>query len=143
LRRTRGGYGDTFFHREVFVKTQGKQQYLWRAVDRDGEVVDVFLQARRDGEAAGRFFKRLLKRHQGDPRKVVTDKFRSYVVAHRELILESIHSMSPYTNNWAELSHQPTRVRQGGMRRFKSGAQAQRFLVVRSAIYNLSIWGDI
>ena len=61
LRRKHLGYGDTFFIDEVFVKIRGKQHYLWRAVDQDGEVVDVFLQARRDGGAARRFFKRLLK----------------------------------------------------------------------------------
>jgi putative transposase len=64
LRRTHQGYGDTFFLDEVFVKIQGKQLYLWRPVDQDGEVVDVFLQTRRDGKAAKRFFKRLLKRGQ-------------------------------------------------------------------------------
>jgi putative transposase len=64
------------------VKIQGKQQYLWRAVDQDGEVIDVFLQTRRDGAAAKRFFKRLIKNHQAEPRKIVTDKLRSYGVAH-------------------------------------------------------------
>ena len=73
LKRRHKGYGDTFFIDEVFVKIQGKQQYLWRAVDQDGEVVDVFLQKRRDGKAAKRFFKRLLKNHEGEPRKIVTD----------------------------------------------------------------------
>ena len=67
------------------MKINGKQHYLWRAVDQDGEVVDVFLQARRDGTAAKRFFKRLLRSHGGEPRKIVTDKLRSYGVAHREL----------------------------------------------------------
>ena len=62
------------------MKIQGKQQYLWRAVDQDGEVIDVFLQARRDGKAAKRFYMRLLKRHRGEPRKIVTDKLRSYGV---------------------------------------------------------------
>ena len=80
------GFGDTFYIDEVFVKINGKQRYLWRAVDQDGEVVDVFLQARRDGAAAKRFFKRLLRSHGGEPGKVVTDKLRSYGVAHRELI---------------------------------------------------------
>ena len=70
LRRAHRGYGDTFFIDEVFVKIQGKQQYLWRAVDQDGEVVDVFLQTRRDGKAAKRFFRRLIKRHQDEPRKI-------------------------------------------------------------------------
>ena len=85
LKRRHQGYGDTFFIDEVFVKIRGKQQYLWRAVDQDGEVVDVFLQARRDGKAAKRFFKRLLRSHGGEPKKIVTDKLRSYGVAHREL----------------------------------------------------------
>jgi putative transposase len=137
LRRAHRGYGDTFFLDEVFVKIQGKQQYLWRAVDQDGEVVDVFLQTRRDGKAAKRFFKRLIKRHQDEPRKIVTDKLRSYGVAHRELTPEAIHDSSRYANNRAELSHQPTRVRERGMRRFKSKRQAQRFLDVHAAVYNL------
>ncbi len=137
LRRKHQGYGDTFFIDEVFVKIEGKQHYLWRAVDQDGEVVDVFLQKRRDGKAAKRFFNRLLKRHQGEPRKIVTDKLRSYNVAHRELIPESIHDTSQYANNRAELSHQATRVRERVMRRFKSVKQAQRFLNVHAAVYNL------
>ena len=137
LKRKHRGYGDTFFIDEVFVKISGKQRYLWRAVDQDGEVVDVFLQARRDGKAAKRFFKRLLRSHQAEPRKIVTDKLRSYGVAHRELMPEVIHDTSQYANNRAELSHQPTRVRERGMRRFKSIDQAQRFLGVHAAVYSL------
>ena len=137
LRRNHQGYGDTFFIDEVFVKIQGKQHYLWRAVDQDGEVVDVFLQKRRDAKAAKRFFKRLLRVHKGEPRKIVTDKLRSYGVAHRELIPETIHDTSQYANNRAELSHEPTRVRERGMRKFKSMHQAQRFLNVHAAVYNL------
>ena len=137
LRRRHQGYGDTFFIDEVFVKIQGKQHYLWRAVDQDGEVVDVFLQARRDRRAATRFFKRLLKAHGGEPRKIVTDKLKSYGVAHRDLIPDTIHDTSQYANNRAELSHQPTRVRERGMRRFKSTHQAQRFLDAHAAVYNL------
>ena len=137
LKRKHRGYGDTFFIDEVFIKIDGKQHYLWRAVDQDGEVVDVFLQKRRDSKAANRFFKRLLKTHRDEPRKIVTDKLRSYGVAHRELIPDSIHDTSQYANNRAELSHQPTRVRERGMRKFKSMMQAQRFLDVHSAVYNL------
>ena len=85
LKRKHRGNGDTFFIDEVFVKINGKQHYLWRAVDQDGEVVDVYLQAKRDGAAAKRFFKRLLRSNGGEPRKIVTDKLRSYGVAHREL----------------------------------------------------------
>ena len=137
LKRRHQGYGDTFFIDEVFVRIQGQQQYLWRAVDQDGEVVDVFLQARRDGKAAKRFFKRLLKNHTDEPRKIVTDKLRSYGVAHRELIPDTNHDTTRYANNRAEVSHQPTRVRERGMRRFKSSQQAQRFLGVHAMVYNL------
>jgi putative transposase len=83
----------------VFIKIQGKQHYLWRAVNQDGDVVDVFLQKRREGKAAKRFFKRLLCKHKGEPRKIVTDKLRSYNVAHRELIPETIHDTTQYANN--------------------------------------------
>jgi putative transposase len=137
LKRRHQGFGDTFFIDEVFVKIDGKQHYLWRAVDQDGEIVDVFLQSRRDGKAAKRFFRRLLKSHRSEPRKIVTDKLRSYGVAHREMIPETIHDTSQYANNRAEHSHQPTRVRERGMRRFKSTQQAQRFLTVHAAVYNL------
>ncbi len=137
LKRRHQGFGDTFYIDEVFVKIQGKQQYLWRAVDQDGEVIDVFLQSRRDGKAAKRFFKRLIKSNRAEPRKIVTDKLRSYGVAHRELIPDTIHDTSQYANNRAELSHQPTRVRERGMRRFKSMQQAQYFLSVHAMVCNL------
>ncbi len=137
LKNKHQGYGDTFFVDEVFVKIDGKQHYLWRAVDQDGEIVDVFLQRQRDGKAAKRFFKRLLKAHRTEPRKIVTDKLRSYGVAHRDLIPDTIHDTSQYANNRAERSHQPTRVRERVMRRFKSMQQAQRFLTVHAAVYNL------
>jgi len=96
----------TFYIDEVFVKINGKQHYLWRAVDQDGEVVDVFLQAKRDGAAAKRFFKRLLRSHGGEPRKIVTDKLRSYGVAYRELIPEAVHVTERYANNRAEQSQE-------------------------------------
>ncbi len=137
LKRRHQGYRDTFYIDEVFAKINGKQHYLWRAVDQDGEVVDVLLQLRRDGAAAKRFFKRLLRSHGGEPRKIVTDKLKSYGVAHRELIPDTIHDTSQYANNRAELSHQSTRVRERVMRRFKSAAQTQRFLATHAAVYNL------
>ncbi len=121
----------------MFVKIQGKQHYLWRAVDQDGEVVDVFIQKRRDGKAAKRFFRRILKKYHDKPRIIVTDKLRSYRVAHRELMPDTIHDTSQYANNRAELSHEPTRVRERGMRKFKSVEQAQRFLDVHATVYNL------
>jgi len=109
IKQRHRGYGDTFYIDEVFVKINGKQQYLWHAVDQDGEVVDVYLQARRDCAAAKRFFKRLMQSCGGEPRNIVTDKLRSYGVAHRER----------------------------GMRRFKSPKHAQRFLSAHAAVYNL------
>ena len=139
LRRRHRGYGDTFFIDEVFVKIQGKQRYLWRAVDQDGEVVDVFLQVCSDGKAAKRFFRRLINRHRGEPRKIVTGKLKSHGVAHRAVIPEAVHDSSRYANNRAELSHRPTRVRERGMRGFKSIRQAQRFLSAHAAVYNFSM----
>jgi putative transposase len=123
LKRKHQGYGDTFYIDEVFVKINGKQHYLWSAVDQDGEVVDVYLH--------------LLRSHGGEPRKIVTDKLRSYGVAHRELIPETIHSIEQYENNRAEQSHEATRVRERGMRRFKSMRQAQRFVTAHAAVSNL------
>ncbi len=119
------------------MKINGKQQYLWRAVDQDGDVVDVYLQARGDGAAAKRFFKRLIRSYCGEPRKIVTDKLRSYGVAHRELMPDVIHNTVRYANNRAEQSHESTRVRERGMRQFKLSNQAQRFLSVHAAVYNL------
>ena len=137
LKRRHKGYGDTFYIDEVFVKINGKQHYLWRAVDQDGDVIDVFLQSRRDGAAAKRFFKRLLRGQSEKPREIVTDKLRSYGVAQRALIPGTIYNTAQYANNRAELSHQPTRVRERGMRRFRSAAQTQRFLTIHAAVYTL------
>ena len=137
LHRKHRGFGDTFYIDEVFVKINGQQHYLWRAVDQDGEVVDVYLQAKRDGAAAKRFFRRLIRNNGGAPRKIVTDKLRSYGVAHRELIPDTIHSTEQYENNRAEQSHEATRVRERGMRKFKSVGQAQRFLGAHAAVSNL------
>ena len=131
------------------IQINGKQHYLWRAVDQEslphersecfgyGEVVDVFLQDKRDGAAAKRFFKRLLRSHGGELRKIVTDKLRSYGVAHRELIPAVIHDTERYANNRAEQSHESTRVRERGMRKFKSTRQAQRFVTAHAAVQNL------
>ena len=119
------------------IQINGKQHYLWRAVDQDGEVVDVYLQVKRDGTAAKRFFRRVLRSHGDEPRKIVTDKLRSYGVAHRELVPEAIHSTKQYENNRAEQSHEATRVRERGMRKFKLVKQAQRFATAHAAVSNL------
>jgi putative transposase len=104
-------------------------------------VVDVYLQGKRDWAAARRFFKRLLRSYGGEPRKIVTDKLRSYGVAHRELIPNTTHSTKQYENNRAEQSHEATRVRERGMRKFKSVRQLQRFLSAHAAVSNLSKLG--
>jgi len=137
LKRKHQGYGDTFYIDEVFVKIGGKIRYLWRAVDQDGEVVDVFLQKRRDGKAAKRFFCRLLKSSGEEPRRIVTDRLGSYRVAHRELAPDVIHDTTKYANNRAERSHESTRMRERCMRRFKSERQTQRFLGVHAVVSNL------
>jgi putative transposase len=137
LKRKHQGYGDTFFIDEVFFRINGKQHYLWRAVDQDGEIVDVFLQAKRDGEAAKRFFRRLLRSYGGEPRKIVTDKLRSYSVAHRDVIPETIRVTDRYANNRVEQSHEANRARERGMRGFKSMNQAQRFVTAHAAVSNL------
>ena len=97
----------------------------------------MYLQAKRDGAAPKRFFKRLLRSYGRDPRKIVTDKLRSYRVANRELIPEKIDSTEQYENNRAEVSHEPTRQRERQMRRFKSAGQAQRFLTVYGVVDDL------
>ena len=108
-----------------------------RAVDQDGEVVDVLLQERRDAVSAKRFFRHLLARLRGKPRTLVTDKLESYAVARRELLPGAAHDTRRYANNRAELSHQPTRVRERGMRRFKSDFEVKRFVHVHAAVSNL------
>jgi putative transposase len=137
LKRKHRGYGDTFYIDEVFVKLNGQQHYLCRAVDLDGEVVGVYLQVKRDAAAAKRFFKRLLRSHGSETRKIVPDKLRSYGSAHRELMPDVFHSTKQYENNRAEQSHEATSVRERGMRKFKSMNQAQRFLGAHAAAQNL------
>jgi putative transposase len=137
LKQRHGGFGDTFYLDEVFIKINGKQHYLWRAVDQDGEVVDVLVQTRRNGAAAKQFFNRLLRSNGGEPRTIVTDKLASYKVAQRELMPTAHHNTAKYANNRAEQSHELTRFRERGMRRFKSPNQAQLFLTNHAAASNL------
>ena len=103
---------------EVFIRIQGVQHYLWRAVDQYGVVLDILVQARRDSNAAKRFFRRLLKCLQYVPRVIVTDKLRSYGVARRQLLPGVEYRQSRYLNNRAENSHRPTRRRERQMQRF-------------------------
>ena len=132
-----GRLGDTWFLDEVFVTIRGERCYLWRAVDQDGDTLDILVQRRRDSRAAARFFRKLLKGEGRSPRRLVTDKLRSYSAAKRETMPSAVHDTKPYANNRAELSHQPTRERERKMRRFKSPGQAQRFLAVHAVVGNL------
>ena len=137
LKRRQGRLGDTWHLDEVFITIQGKQHYLWRAVDQDGEVIDILVQPRRNQQAAARFFRRLLKGQGGEPRWLVTDKLRSYDAAHRAVMPTVEHINQVYANNRAEVSHQPTRQREYHMRRFASSTQAQRFLILHGLTQNL------
>ena len=137
LRRRRGRMGGTWYLDELFVNIQGRRQYLWRAVDQDGDVIDLLVQSRRNRRAATRFFCKLLKAQGRVPRRVITDKLLSYRAAHRTVMPSVVHSTRQYENNRAEVSHQPTRQRERQMRRFKSVGQAQRFLSVHGLVQNL------
>ena len=137
LKRREGRLGDTWHLDELLVMIQGERQYFWRAVDQDGDVLDILVQPRRDRRAAKRFFRKLLKGQGSEPRRLVTDKLRSYGAAHRTVMPSVVHDTGRYANNRAEVSHQPTRQRERRMRRFKSVAQAQRFLSVHGVILNL------
>jgi putative transposase len=135
LRRRRPRPGDKWHMVEVFIRIRGVQHYLWRAVDQDGVVLDILVQARRDANAAKRFFKQLLKGLQYVPRVMVTDKLRSYGVARRQPLPRVEHRQSRYLNNRAEKSHRPTRRRERQMQRFKSTEQAQDMLSAHPVIY--------
>ena len=102
--------------------------YLWRAVDQDGDVLDILVQSRRDKKAAKKFFRKLLKGLRYVPRVIITDKLRSYSAARAEVMPSVEHVQQKYQNNRAENSHQPTRLREKVMRGFKSAGHAQRFL---------------
>jgi putative transposase len=128
LRRRRPRCGDKWHMDEVVLTICGKKHYLWRAVDQDGNILDILVQSRRNKKAAKRFFRKLLKGLQYVPRVIITDKLRSYGAAKREILPGVEHRQHKRLNNRAENSHQPTRLREKKMRRFKSAKQAQRFL---------------
>ena len=136
LRRRQGRLGDVWHLDEVFVNIQGQRHYLWRAVDQDGDLIDILVQRYRNARAAKRFFRKLLKGQGGTPWRLVTDKLKSYGVAHRMTMPGVDHNTAQYENNRAEVSHQPTRQRERQMRGFKSTGQAQRFLSVHGIILN-------
>jgi putative transposase len=108
--------------------------YLWRAVDQDGNVLDILVQSRRNKQAAKKFFRKLLKGCQYVPRVLITDKLASYGAAKQELLPSVEHRQHKRAGNRADNSHQPTRQRERVMRRFKSAGHAQRFLAAHSLI---------
>jgi putative transposase len=128
LRHRRPKPGDKWHLDEVFLNIHGERHYLWRAVDQEGNILDILVQRRRDKQAAKTFFRKLLKGLTYVPRVIVTDRLKSYGAAIRELLPGVEHRQHRYLNNRAENSHQPTRQRERRMQGFKSPGHAQRFL---------------
>ncbi len=127
---------DTRWHLdEVFASINGKNVYLWRAVDCEGEVLDVLVQSRRNKRAALKLKRKLLKSQGFSPDAVVTDKLPSYGAALSELGMRARHITGGRINNRAENSHLPGRQRERRMQRFKSAGSAQQFLSTHAAIY--------
>jgi transposase-like protein len=121
---------------EMVVRIAGKRMYLWRAVDHEGEVLDMLVQRRRDTQAALRLMRKLLKKQGFAPKLLVTDKLGSYGSAFRQLRLTCPHDRGLRKNNRAENSHQVVRRRERKMQQFKSSRSAQRFLNIHSAVHN-------
>ncbi len=121
---------------EVFVKINGERCYLWRAVDHEGEVLDVFVTKRRNKKAALKFLRKLMRRY-GPPREIVTDRLPSYRAALRELGWSDLQSTGRWLNNRVENSHLPFRRRERAMQRFRRMRSLQMFAAVHSSVYNL------
>ena len=132
---------DQWFADEVFIRINGEQLYLWRAVDQDGDVLDILVQRRRNRAAAERFFRKVLERQGSAPRSIVTDKLASYPPAIRAVLPDAEHNTRCYANNRAENSHQATRRQERHMQRFKSAQHAQRFLSLHARVNNLFSYG--
>ena len=120
----------------MVVRIAGKRMYLWRAVDHEGEVLDMLVQRRRDKRAALRLMRKLLKKQGFTPKLLTTDKLGSYGAAFRHLHLTCPHEQGLRKNNRAENSHQVVRRRERKMQRFKSARSAQRFLSIHAAVHN-------
>ena len=136
LRRLRSRPSGTWHLDEMVISIQGRRHYLWRAVDDEGEVLDMLVQHRRDTAAALKLMRSLIKKQGFVPAVIVTDKLRSYAAAFRDLNLSARHEQGLRTNNRAENSHRPVRRRERKMQKFKSAGSAQRFLSSYSALYN-------
>ena len=128
-------WGDTWHLDEVYCRIGGEMMYLWRAVDQDGQTIDLLVQRKRNQLAASRFLRKLRKQSES-PRVIVTDKLKSYLKPCKVLFANTAHRRDKGANNRAENSHQPTRLREAKMRCFKSIKQAQRFLSNFSTIYD-------
>jgi len=137
IRKSRRNVSSTWHLDEVFIRTAKERYYLWRAVDDEGEVLDVLVQKRRNKKAALKLMRRLLKNHDTHPRYIVTDRLKSYSSALKELSIDRLHVMGGRSNNRAENSHIPIRRRERKMQRFKSQKSAQKFLSAYGPIYNL------
>lgn len=136
-RRSAGRFGDKWHLDECVITINGKKQWLWRAVDQDGFVLDVLVQNRRDAKAARRLMRKLLRAQGHPPRVMITDKLRSYNAAGHDVMPGVEHRSHKGLNNRAENSHQPTRRRERIMKRFKSPRQLQRFVSIHDPIANL------
>ena len=136
LRQRRPRPSDRWHLDEMVVRIAGRRMYLWRAVDHEGEILDVLVQPRRDRRTALKLMRKLLRKQGFAPRLVVTDKLRSYGAAFRDLHLSCRHEQGLRMNNRAENSHQVVRRRERKMQRFKSAASAQRFLSMHAAVHN-------
>jgi putative transposase len=121
---------------EIVVSIAERQMYIWRAVDSEGEVLEILVQPHRDKAAAVRLLRKLLCRQGFVPTVIVTDKLRSYGAALREIGFSGLHEQGLRANNRAENSHQPLRRRERKMQGFKSAHSAQRFVSVHAAVYN-------
>ena len=136
LRKRRPKPHTTWHLDEVYLKIAGRMVYLWRAVDAEGEVLDVLVQSRRNKRAALKLMRKLLKKYGLVPDKLVTDDLRSYAAAASDLGITRRHERGRWRNNRAENSHQPTRRREYKMQGFKCPGSAQRFLSTHAATYN-------
>src|SRR5215204_847142 len=120
----------------MVVSIQVKRMYLWRAVDSEGEVLDLLVQPKRDTAAALRLMRKLLKKQGYAPDELVTDKLGSYGAARGELGLSCRHEQGLRKNNRAENTHQAVRRRERKQQRFKSAQSAQRFLAMHAPVHN-------